>query len=516
MIGGATELIGKQFKFSTAITNNLNVDNDKIYDQHVYIMYKILENDSSCHQFPDINILKTILRCSEKTQSKYQKLQTVFNNKFLSKQQKDQYMTVFSDSQRAYMGLIRFAFMWKCKKAKIGNTMDMMMNEIRKTDKGVVEVYQRGALFLFRTSEVNKIIENSISCTEYMFANPKPVKNPFNNIPFTKANLYTMYFGIDKMTVVKFPIIFYKYFLSGFNLKRFYEENQVLIRDKGIQDYLKNTEDDELYEDVLDMLDYVKNFSRRAVKFDISEDSCKCCIIKIMRPYLLLYYKHRHSLDKYEIKQSFYELRHKLYNLTEYNPAFGRRIHTQMPPGLDNHITFKTSVNLNHPTDGYEFDRNEYNKIHLNTDFVDEENYIQFENETVQPVLSHNRSRLQTFVHSATMQHTRFNENNNDDSDSSSDSDDETLAEPYLEAMDIHSVTEDGQITENSENDSDNLDEISFQLDYTGDVSMNEQIDDEGNMLNILNELIENMNDVRVQLETELDDNPDNRENRDV
>ncbi len=519
MIGTATEIIGKQFQFTNETINKLNMNIDKPDNAYMYIMYKLLENNSSSLQLSDINILGTILRCSDKTQSKYTNLQTVFKNSFLSKQQKDLYMTIFSESQRVYMGLNRFAFIWKYRKAKIGNTMDMMMNEINKTDKGVVEVYQQGALFLFRTSEVNKIIENSICDTEYMFASPKPVKNPFNNLPFTKANLYTMYFGIQKMTIARLPIIFYKYFLTEFNLKTFYEENQVLIRDKGIDDYLKNTEDDELYEDILDMLDYIQSFSRRAVKLDISEESCKCCIIKIMKPYLLLYYKHRHSLDKYKAKQTFYELRRKLFNLVDYNPCFGRRIHTQIPPGLDTKVRFKTSVNLNHPSSYCTFNRNAYSKTHLNIDFIHEDSYAQFENETIRPNLSYNRSRLQTFVHTAAIQNNRLNDNNNDESDNnSSDSDDETVINSYSSEMNISSETEDGEIVENENNSN----EVSFELDYTGDLSMNditsnhgEQVDDGDVTLDILNELINNMNDVRVRLESEISDDTTNNINSD-
>ena len=294
---------------------------------------------------------------------------------FLSPVHKDTYTHLFSLSQKTYLGFSRLAFIWKYKRAVRGNTMDMMMNDIHPGEKGVVEVFQYGSIYLFRTHEINRIVENSICDAEYMFASPKPVKNPFNNLPFTKANLYAMYFGIEKMFVSKLPIIFYKYFAVDFNLQKFYEQNQMLIREKSIQDYLKNTDTDDLYEDIFDMIEYVKSYSRKRFNFNISDDCCKCCIVKVFKPYLKLYLTHRHSLDKYTIKQSFYELRHKLFKLLEYNPTFGRKIHVKNPIGLDNKVSFKVTYNLKHPCNHIPFNKDEY-KLHLDTEFIDHDNIL--------------------------------------------------------------------------------------------------------------------------------------------
>lgn len=358
---------------------------------------------------------------------------------------------------------------------------------------------------------MNRIVENSICDNEYMFASPKPVKNPFNNLPFTKANLYTMYLGIDKMSVTKIPIIFYKYFLTEFNLKKFYEQNHALIRDKGIQDYLKNSETDELYEDVFDMLDYVNSYSRKRIHFDISDDCCKCCIVKIMKPYLNLYLTHKHSLNKYEIKQSFYELRYKLFKLFDHNPAFGRKLNVKLHTGLDNKVKFKTTYSLDHPNNYVPFNRDKYKKQHLDNSFVDGDDYPSYELSEYEPLREiglQNHSRLYHFVQSASVQNISLNINPlTRTASNSSDSDDETVIPAYSAPTNESSEIEDGEILENSDRDNNDSAEVDYILDYTGDISANTIIpeDEEESLLNTLSELCD-----RLESDFELSDNIDN------
>lgn len=518
MFGASGEIIKSQISFP----DKNSVCNDDIF---MYIMDAILQQPQGSIVTKDKSILENVLYTSNKQLSKYENLQKVNINMFLSPVHKDTYTHIFSLSQKAYFGFSRLAFIWKYKRAVRGNTTDMMMNDIHPGEKGVVEVFQYGSIYLFRTHEINRIVENSICDTEYIFANPKPVKNPFNNLPFTKANLYTMYFGIEKMFVSKLPIIFYKYFAVDFNLQKFYEQNHALIREKGIQDYLKNTETDDLYDDIFDMLDYVKSYSRKRINLDISEDCCKCCVVKVMKPYLKLYLTHRHSLDKYTIKQSFYELRHKLFELLEYNPVFGRKIHVRNHIGLDNKLSFKVTYNLKHPCNHIPFNKDEYKKTHLDTEFIDHDNFPvheQNEHEIERPVALVNQSRLYNFVHSTALQHIRFNNTNNNDevSSTSSDSDDATVVEPYVPPDRNRSDTEDGEINEDSvPSDDDSSTELDFTLDYTGDPSLNDvstipQVDETSESDIDLDELSEKIEELCVELEREFDDNPDSSDDQ--
>ena len=517
MFGSAGEVM--RTKLTSENANNDFMNKEELYNTNLfeYIMDKCLHNPKNREGYQEATLLNNLFTIHVDNPSKYENLQKINDNMFLSDKHKTDFMELFSRSQKTYLALNRLAFIWKYKKAVEGNSMDMMMNDIHRGERGVVEVYQAGSIFLFRTQEVNRIVENSICDNEYMFASPKPVKNPFNNLPFTKANLYTMYFGIDKMYVTKMPIIFYKYFLSGFNLKEFYEQNHALIRDKGIQDYLKNSDDDDLYDDIFDMLDYVKSYSKRRISFDISDECCKCCIVKIMKPYLKLYLVHKHSLNKYEIKQSFYNLRYKLFKLFDYNPTFGRKIMVRQHIGLDNKVNFKTTYRLDHPSNKVTFDKDKYDEQHLDISFVDQDDYPTYELSEDEPIREmglSNRPRLSQFVHSVSVQNINLSVNPPAQTEStSSDSDDETVVQAYSAPTNYSSDTEDGEIVENNNNDDGSV-EIDYILDYVGDISANTILqegeetkeDEEESLLNTLNELC-------IQLDSELDENPDSRDN---
>jgi len=515
MIGAANQILKSHFVFSSENINKISNDKDKTRELYAYIMLNILnEKKFECifaHKF----LLEYILLLADEKLSKYEILQTILDNRFLSKHQKEEYFTLFSMSQKTSMAFSKFVFIHKYKKAKIGNTTDMMMNEIKKGDRGVVEVYQQGAVYLFRTSEVNKIVENSICDSEYMFAKPKPVKNPFNNIPFTKANLYTMYFGIEKMSVIKLPIIFYKYFLADFNLETFYKENQVMLRDKGIREYVENTEIDELYDDIFEMLDYTEVFTKKKINIDISEDCCKCAIVQIMKPYLMLYFKHKNSLNKYESKQSLYNLRRKLFELVDFNPLFGRKIRKQINPGLENKIAFKTYFNLNYPSNHVKFDKHEYKTSHLNTSFIYDDIYREHDEIIIRPtpIFGPGYQSLQN----AARAHLHFDDEN--DEDTLIDSDDELSNNSESSPRNGDSETEEGEIVEyNNDNDDDVSLEIGFEIDRIGDLSLNDisninensqETNDEAT-LELLNEVISRYSSLRERLEnSEFEENPD-------
>ena len=513
MFGSASEILRTHFTFKNAQIDWPNKEN--VYNSanlFEYIMDKCLYNPKNGDGYQDAHLLNNLFTIHVDNPSKYENLQKINENMFLSKKQKADFMELFSRTQKTYLALNRLAFTWKYKNAVRGNSMDMMMNDIHRGERGVVEIYQSGSIFLFRTQELNRIVENSICDNEYMFASPKPVKNPFNNLPFTKANLYTMYFGIDKTYVTKMPIIFYKYFLTGFDLKGFYEQNHSLIRDKGIQDYLKNSDNDDLYDDVFDMLDYVESYSKIQVSFNISDECCKCSIVKIMKPYLQLYFTHKHSLNKYEIKQSFYNLRYKLFQLFNRNPAFGRKIRVKQPVGLDNKVKFNTTYSLDHPSNTVAFNKDKYCKQHLDTSFVDQDDYPSYELSEDEPLRQmglQNRSRLYQFVHSASVQNINLSVNPPAQTNSvnSTDSDDETVVEPYSAPTNNYSNSEDGEILDNDDNEVDD-NEVDYVLDYVGDISASTILIQEGEEEELLNTL----NELCIQLESQFDENPDDRE----
>lgn len=151
MFGLASEITRRQFIFKNAQLNWVNKDDVyNVTNSFEYIMDKCLHNPKNGEKYQDAPLLHNMFTVHVNNQSKYEILKKVNANLFLSDKHKSEFMELFSRSQRIYFAINRLAFLWKYKKAVQGNTMDMMMNDIHREERGVVEVYQEGSIFLFR------------------------------------------------------------------------------------------------------------------------------------------------------------------------------------------------------------------------------------------------------------------------------------------------------------------------------------------------------------------------------
>jgi len=115
------------------------------------------------------------------------------------------------------------------------------------------------------------------------------------------------------------PTLFHYYFLANFNITRFREQHEGVIREISIENYVKNTDYNALYDKVFNMLKEHK--PRLAIHPDFPKEE----LVNIMRPYLRLYYVSLYSLDEYKKLTAFSELHKKLHKFYRYNPKFGRK-----------------------------------------------------------------------------------------------------------------------------------------------------------------------------------------------
>lgn len=115
------------------------------------------------------------------------------------------------------------------------------------------------------------------------------------------------------------PALFHYYFLTNFNIARFREQHEGIIREISIDNYIKNTDYSLLYDKVFAML------KEHKPRLTIHPDFPKEDLVNIMRPYLRLYYVSMYSLDEYKKITAFSELHKKLHKFYRYNPKFGRK-----------------------------------------------------------------------------------------------------------------------------------------------------------------------------------------------
>lgn len=296
---------------------------------------------------------------------KYQVFKQGIDNIFSNQQWKTECITIFNRLQTIYRGFTRLAFIYKFKKAKTQVTTDLFMNELNPTDRNVVTLFDNNSKYMFTITDLVNIFYTSLCNAPYFIPSCISCKNPYNNIPFTKANLYNIYFFLlfNKVSV---PTIIRNYFLCNFNLRRFQSENKRLIHEHAIIRYVNNSPSVQLHSSILDMI-YEHNRYKKKIKIHHEFPLNK--LVEIMRPYLLLYYKSKYSGYRYLNRKYDLLLSSKMKEFILFNPKFGKKnkvnetfFNSSIDVGYthfnESHIKFKL----------YNEDRSYFSKSHLSTE----------------------------------------------------------------------------------------------------------------------------------------------------
>ena len=263
------------------------------------------------------NILTTNI---DSIKSKYNCLKQILENIFLKTELRELAFTIFSKIQKSYLVLSKFAYICKYKIAKLQITSDLYLNPICSTNKNVITLMHNNNKYLFIISDLVNIINVALGNSPYFFSKPLYVKNPYNNTPFTKANLYNIYFFMIKQHFIT-PILFRQYFIANFNLKTFRNNNEPIIRDYAIDKYIETTQDKILSKDIKTMFK-TNEYGKDIV---IDEDFPQDQLVRIMKPYLYLYLYSVYSLNGEKRITSSIKLNKKLKKFVNFNIKFGRK-----------------------------------------------------------------------------------------------------------------------------------------------------------------------------------------------
>ena len=270
----------------------------------------------------------------------------------------EDFIDLFRDVQKHYRAFALFANIWKYKKSKIQIEHDLYLTQLNRNNRNVFSLLQQGKIYLFTASNLVNSITTSLSNAPNFFAEPLVLKNPYNNVPFSKSDLYNIYFFLKQSTILM-PTLFHNYFLVDFDLRRFIDENENIIKCIAFKSYIKNGTTEMLYNDIITMLNkYQKNIC-------IDKSFPKETIIDIMRPYLFLYYTVNYSAEEYRIIDAETHLRYKLKRLYSYNPCFGRKLVRLKQVMFSTKMTKYVEFSDKHPDFDEPMDIKTYQKTHL-------------------------------------------------------------------------------------------------------------------------------------------------------
>jgi len=260
------------------------------------------------------------------TRSKFKFFIDTLRSALLADKRKE-FIEYFCNIQKTYNCLNKFVYNYKYKKSKIVVNTDMGLNEIGIHDKNVMCIFNTDSRYLFHINDLINIINTSLTNSHLFFAEPLCIKNPYNNLPFNKSTLYNIYFFIKYKTFHS-PELFFRFFNCNFNLTQFTKNNEYILRDYSIQNYVYKSSSNILLDEIKDMFDdfnlYCKK-KRFKNKIEVDNDFPKEKLIKIMQPYLLLYITSQYAFLSHKKTEADFILKKKLLDFNNYNRQFGRK-----------------------------------------------------------------------------------------------------------------------------------------------------------------------------------------------
>ena len=269
-------------------------------------------------------VILGILSCRNYSiQNKFKYIDQCMKNVFFNEDIRTEFMNVFCKIQSVYHAFTRLSYIYKYKKSAIVVDEDLCMNKLQEHGKNVICVFQKNNRYLFNIRDLIKVVNSSLTNSHELFSLPLNVKNPYNNIVFNKSTLYNIYFFI-KFNTNLYPELLFKFFNEGFNLRLFGKKQEHLLREYIIINYINNTCDDIIHEDILNMINYANTFIENPIFIDNTFP--KKLLIQIMKPYLQLWMSGIHSLSSSTQRFCYKKFKTNMTYFSIYNPAFGRKI----------------------------------------------------------------------------------------------------------------------------------------------------------------------------------------------
>lgn len=258
----------------------------------------------------------------------------------ISQENKELIFTYFYKTQKIIHAFYKIMFLYRYRKSTIKNDKDLSWNDIHLNDKNTIMLYHAKSNYLFTLRDLKNIIEKALSNTDNFFSHSLESKNPFNNLPFTKSNLYNIYFALLRSNY-KISVLFHQYYLCHFDLELFEIENEFLIRDYAITNYINNSTNYILHEKIIQML---FQYNR---KISVDEGFPEEKLIAIMKPYLYLYIiitSHIEGIEKKENSRIL--LKKMLIQFYNFNPNFGKKQYFR--DSIHDSAQYAITYNTNH------------------------------------------------------------------------------------------------------------------------------------------------------------------------
>mgnify|MGYP001238544782 CR=1 FL=1 len=255
---------------------------------------------------------------------KYKLVIQACTNVFINQEIRESFLSLFSRSQNVYFAFNRLAYLYKCKKSKLGCNSDMYLNPISENSANVLSIIHENTKYLFTLHDLKKIINQSLLNHDELYSDPLPIKNPYNNLPFSKSILYKIYFFIKKSSYLV-PTSFEFYFQCDFSLRQLLNNYEPYLRNMSIKACVKN---EDSYQNHIEYIhNMIENYNLLHIdnQILIDEDFPHHVLINTFRLYIPYYLKSVFSLSISEKNEYKFLIHAMLYNFQQKNSSFGRK-----------------------------------------------------------------------------------------------------------------------------------------------------------------------------------------------
>jgi hypothetical protein len=287
------------------------------------ILEKIINTDVTIQHTLVKQIFTVFLNEKQTNTNKFSFFKKTVETDFIKNFHEKEFIDCFCKIQKIYNTLNKFFYNYKFNKTKIVGDTDMGLNKLNENSPNIICLLQNNSKYLFKINDLIQIINCALTNSNAFFSKPLCIKNPFNNLPFNKSTLYNIYFFVKFKTHI-FSEIFFKFFKCNFNISFFKETNEYFLREQTIYNFVYKSTSDLLVKEIKKMIRWF-NQSHTTHKIDINVDFPKNVLIKIFKPYLLLYVTSQNAFLTHSKNEALIILNKKLTQFNIFNPQFGRK-----------------------------------------------------------------------------------------------------------------------------------------------------------------------------------------------